>query len=53
MIKIYNNETGFLKLYVMDATGIDFVDIAHVKVGGHCASENIDVTYGGKFCQRP
>ena len=33
MIMIYNNETGFLKFYVMGATGIDFGGIAHVKVG--------------------
>ena len=26
-------DTGFLKFYVMGATGIDFVDIVHVKVG--------------------
>ena len=33
MIKIYNNETEFLKFYVMGATGFDFQGIAHMKVG--------------------
>ena len=44
-------ETVFLKFYVMGATGIDFGDIAHVKVGGHYASENIGLPYGGKLSE--
>ena len=48
---LHTTKFSFLKIYVMGATEIDFVGIAHVKViRAHCASENIGVPYGGKFC---
>ena len=41
--RVILSKFSFLKFNVMGATGIDFVGIAHVKVEGHCALENIGV----------